>query len=271
MKENFKNEVLFYTFPEFEAYPELIHAFSSREGGVSSGYYSSMNLGLKTPDDFGNVKRNYEIFCDTIGVDVNQVVIANLNHEANIKNVTGKDAGAGLFRPFEEDSIDGLLTDEPGLVLTATFADCVPVFFYEPIKRIIGIAHSGWRGTAAGISGKMVERMVSDYGCNPDEIRVGIGPSIGVCCYEVDKDVCEEFVELPFLSEEGWFYRKDNGKFDLNLWRIIYDNLLFAGVSKEHISVSGLCTCCNSDVLFSHRASRGKRGTMAGMICLKST
>lgn len=269
MKENFKNEVLYYTFPELEKYDGLVHAFSSREGGISTGYYSSMNLGIKTPDERNNILENYRIFCETIGVSRDEVVIANLNHEANIKNVTKENMGEGLLKDFEEDSIDGLLTNQVGPVLVATFADCVPVFFFDPVKRVVGIAHSGWRGTAAGISGKMVERMVSDYGCNTEDIIAGIGPSIGMCCYEVDKDVCEEFVELPFITEEGWFYAKENGKFDLNLWRIIFDNLMYAGLKEENIMISGLCTCCNSDVLFSHRASKGKRGTMAGMISLR--
>ena len=145
MQQNFDNEVLYYTFPEFEQYEDIVHGFSSREGGVSGGFYRTMNLGINTEDSMDNVKENYRIFCDVLHVDVNKVVLGQLTHEANVRNVTAEDAGCGLWKPFTYEGIDGLLTNEPGLVLTATFADCVPVFFYDPVKKVVGIAHSGWR------------------------------------------------------------------------------------------------------------------------------
>lgn len=268
MQQNFDNEVLYYTFPEFEKFPEIVHGFSSREGGVSGGFYRTMNLGITTDDDKEKIIENYRIFCDTLKVDVNKVVIGQLTHEANVRNVTAKDAGCGLLKPFTYERIDGLLTNEPGLVLTATFADCVPVFFYDPVQKVVGIAHSGWRGTVKEIAGKMVEQMVSDYGCKAENIHAGIGPSIGMCCFEVDEDTFYAFTDLLYL-EDGWYYEKENGHYDIDLWRVIWSTLTNRGVLPEHISVSGICTCCNSSVLFSHRASKGKRGAMAGMISIK--
>ena len=185
MKENYKNEVRYYTFPAFEEHPEIVHAFTSRECGVSDGYYSSLNMGIHTGDDLENVKTNYRILCQTLSLDPEKIVLANLVHGDTIRNVTAADAGAGLWRDFPYEGVDGLLTNEPGLILTATFADCVPVFFYDPVKKVIGIAHSGWKGTALEIASKMVDRMQSDYGCKVEDILAGIGPSIGMCCKRI--------------------------------------------------------------------------------------
>lgn len=268
MKENYRNEVLYYTFPAFEAYPEIVHAFTSRECGVSTGYNSSLNMGVRTGDDPENVKTNYRIVCKTLGLNPDMVVLGNLVGGDTIRNVTKEDAGAGVFRDFPFEGTDGLLTDEPGIVLAASYADCVPLFFYDPVKKVVGIAHSGWKGTASELGAKMVERMQSDYGCNPETIIAGIGPSIGMCCFETDADVFMEFVEFPYL-DDAWFFKKDNGKFDIDLWRINLEMLLYAGIPENQVHVSGLCTCCNPDLFFSHRASGGKRGNMAGLICLK--
>lgn len=268
MQQNFVGEVLYYTFPEFDKYDDIVHAFSSREGGVSGGFYRTMNLGINTEDSMENVLENYRIFCDTLHLDVNKVVIGQLTHEANIRNVTEEDAGCGLLKPFTYERIDGLLTNVPGLVLTATFADCVPVYFYDPVKKVVGIAHSGWRGTVKEIAGKMVERMVSDYDCDVKDIVAGIGPSIGMCCFEVDEDVFYDFTDLTYLGD-GWYYEKENGHYDIDLWRVIWATLTDRGVLPENITISGICTCCNRDVLFSHRATKGRRGTMAGVISIK--
>lgn len=268
MQENYLGEVMYYTFPEFEKYSEVIHGFSSREGGVSRGFYASMNMGVRTDDTDENILTNYDIFCHTLGVDMEKVVIAPLDHGNKILNVTHKEEGLGIMRPWGEEAYDGLLTDEPGVVLTATFADCVPVFFYDPVKKVVGIAHSGWRGTVREIAGEMVRRMGRDYGCLPQDILAGIGPSIGMCCFEVSEDVFYEFAELPYL-EDGWYFEKEDGHFDIDLWRVIWDTLTNAGVTPEHITISGICTCCNHDKLFSHRATKGRRGTMAGMISLR--
>ncbi|MCR4686975.1 MAG: peptidoglycan editing factor PgeF [Lachnospiraceae bacterium] len=268
MNSNYKNEVLYYTFPNWENSDYMIHGFSSRECGVSTGYYSSLNLGLKTGDDMDNIKANYEIFFKTLGLDINSIVIPELAHGNDIGNVTHKDAGSGLLTPYVYLETDGLLTNEKGVSLVATFADCVPVFFTDPVKKVVGIAHCGWRGCANGLAGKMVDRMISDYGCDVKDIEVGIGPSIGMCCFEVDIDVFMEFVELPFLTEGWYFENDDETKYNIDLWRVLHDNLIYKGVSEDKITISGLCTCCNNDIFFSHRFTKGKRGTMAGVIAL---
>ena len=269
MQSNYKNEVLYYTFPNWENSDYMIHAFSSRECGVSEGYYSSLNLGIRTDDDPEKIKKNYEIFFETIGLDPKSVVITNPAHGTEIYNVTKANAGSGLYKPFDYEGIDGLITNEKGVTLTSPFADCVPVFFTDPVEKVVGLAHCGWRGCANELAGKMVDRMISDYGCKAEDIEVGIGPSIGMCCFEVDADVFMDFIELPFLTEGWYFENDDETKYSIDLWRVLHDNLIYKGISDEHITVSGLCTCCNNDVFFSHRYTKGKRGTMAGVIALK--
>lgn len=268
MKENYNNEVMYYTFPDFEKYDFMIHAFSSREGGVSEGYFSSMNLGIKTDDKRENILENYRLFTEAVGIDVKNVVIGNLNHGNNVRKVDEEDRGKGLFKPFDYEDIDALITDKPNIALTITCADCVPVFFADPVKKAVGIAHSGWKGTALEISAKVVEAMVREYGSKPSDIIAGIGPCIGMCCYEVSRDVYEEFIEFDYL-DDAWYFEKENDKFDIDLSRIIFGTLAYSGILPENISISGLCTACNNDVLFSHRAQKGKRGTMAGMIMIK--
>lgn len=268
MKENYNNEVMYYTFPDFEKLDFIKHAFSSREGGVSEGYYSSMNLGIKTEDSKENILKNYELFTDAVGIKLEDVVIGNLNHGNNVRVATREDAGCGILKPFNYEDVDALVTNEPNLAITITCADCVPVFFADPVKKAVGIAHSGWKGTALEISAKVVEKMQEVYGSRPEDIYAGIGPCIGMCCYEVSRDVFEEFLEFDYL-DDAWYFEKDNDKFDLDLSRIIFGTLAYSGILPEHISISGLCTSCNNHVLFSHRAQKGKRGTMAGMIMIK--
>ena len=230
-----------------------------------------IDIGKKTRDTLvekENILKNYELFTDAVGIRLEDVVIGNLNHGNNVRVATRNDAGCGILKPFNYINVDALVTNEPNLAITVTCADCVPVFFVDPIKKAIGIAHSGWKGTAQEISAKVVEKMVEEYGCKPEDIYAGVGPCIGMCCYEVSRDVFEEFLEFDYL-DDAWYFEKDDDKFDLDLSRIIFGTLAYSGILPEHISISGLCTCCNNDVLFSHRAQKGKRGTMAGMIMLK--
>ena len=142
MKENYNNEVMYYTFPDFEQFDFLVHAFSSREGGVSEGYYSSMNLGIKTDDSKENILKNYELFTDAVGIKLEDVVIGNLNHGNNVRVATRNDAGCGILKPFNYINVDALVTNEPNLAITVTCADCVPVFFVDPIKKAIGTMRS---------------------------------------------------------------------------------------------------------------------------------
>ena len=162
------------------------------------------------------------------------------------------------------------MTDVPQLVLTTFYADCVPLFFIDPVHRAIGLSHSGWRGTVSDIAAATVRTMQGEYGSRPEELLVGIGPSICQDCYEVSEDVIEEF--RASYEEKLWMrlYReKGNGKYQLNLWEACRQNLLRAGVLPDRIEVTDLCTCCNPQIFFSHRASGGKRGNLAGFLMIR--
>lgn len=246
------------------------HGFSTRLGGVSTGIYASMNLGQSRGDDPEKVQRNYRIIADTIGVSTEWMVCSDQTHTTNVKVVTKEDAGKGLLQPKDYQDIDGLITNVPGLCLVTYYADCVPLLFLDPVQKVIASSHSGWRGTVGHMGQKTIQRMQSEFGCRTEHILAAIGPSICQDCYEVSEDVIQQFQQA--FPEDMWadlYYRKENGKYQLNLWKANEWILLNSGILPEHLAVTNLCTCCNSDLLFSHRASHGKRGTLAAFLALK--
>lgn len=265
---NLKNGIPFLTFPKLDKYNGQIHAFSTRLGGVSKGDCGSMNFSLMLDSDPDAVKENYARFCSAFGADYKQVVLTKQTHTANVKIVTKKDAGNGLLSENTFSGIDGLITNEPGLVLVTQYADCTPLVFYDPVKKVVATSHAGWRGTVSMIGAKTVELMVENFGCNPSDIIAGIGPAIGKCCYEVDDPVINEIRKLSFLNFDACFKEKGQGKYMLDLKETNRQILINSGISAKNIDVAELCTCCNSDVFHSHRATAGKRGTLALMIAL---
>lgn len=246
------------------------HGFSTRLGGVSTGIYASMNLGQSRGDDPEKVQRNYRIIADTIGVSTEWMVCSDQTHTTNVKVVTKEDAGKGLLHPKDYQDIDGLITNVPSLCLVTYYADCVPLLFLDPVQKVIASSHSGWRGTVGHMGEITIQKMQSEFGCRPEHILAAIGPSICQDCYEVSEDVIQQFQQA--FPENIWadlYYRKENGKYQLNLWKANEWILLNSGILPEHLAVTNLCTCCNSDLLFSHRASHGKRGTLAAFLALK--
>ncbi len=257
-------EVTYLTYPAFEKLEGIIHGFSTRLGGVSRGIYSSMNLSFTRGDEEEAVKENYRRIAQAIGFRTDDIVTSDQTHTANVRKVTEADRGKGITVPRDYQDVDGMVTNVPGLVLTTFYADCVPLYFADPVKRVIGLSHSGWRGTVAKIGKVTVEKMKEEYGCHPEDILAAIGPSICQDCYEVSEDVIEEF-KTAFAGEyqERLYYKKKNGKYQLNLWETNRLIFLEAGIPEANISMPGICTCCNPEFLFSHRASHGKRGNLA--------
>lgn len=246
------------------------HGISTREGGVSEGMFRSMNLSFARGDEPERVMENYRRIAKTIGVSVEKMVCSDQTHTTNVRIVDERDAGKGILKTKDYSEIDGLITQVPGLCLVTFYADCVPLLFVDPVKKVIASSHSGWRGTVGRIGKVTIEKMKEEFGCESDDIYVGIGPSICQSCYEVSADVIEQFQEN--FAESDWkdiFYQKENGKYQLNLWKANERILLDAGIRQEHLAVTNLCTCCNSESLFSHRASQGKRGNLAAFIALK--
>lgn len=246
------------------------HGFSTRLGGVSEGVCSTMNLSFSRGDKEEAVFENYERIASAIGFEVRNIVCSDQTHTTNIRVVTKEDCGKGIDKPKDYRDIDGLLTNVPGVVLATFFADCVPVYLADPVTRSIALLHSGWRGTADNIIDVAIRAMEKEYGTDPRNIIAAIGPSICGECYEISSDVADRFREAyDGRQYEDMMVDHKNGKYHLDLWKACRYNLLGAGVAPEHISGPNLCTCCNPEFLFSHRASKGKRGNLAAFLEIK--
>ena len=266
---NFVDGVGFLTFPSISELDFVNHAFSTRLGGVSVGEYKSMNLNFKRGDLAENVTENYKIFCSAAGFDYNTLVSSNQDHNINVRCVTKADCGIGIYREHDMPSVDALVTNEPGVTLVTHYADCTPLLFADPEKKVIALAHAGWRGTVEKIGEATVDVMVEQYGCDPTDIIAVVGPAIGSCCYEVDTPVFERFASLTELKPAYFTKSLGHGKYLVDLKETNRRMLLEAGLLSINITISDVCTKCNSGLLFSHRASGGKRGGLIAMMCIK--
>ena len=263
-------DVLYLSYPLLEKTGLVKHGFSTRIGGVSDGIFNSMNLSFSRGDDENCVRENFRRMAEAIGVEPENLVFAAQTHTTNVRKVTMEDKGKGMVIPLDYQDIDGLITNEPGICLTTFYADCVPLFFVDPVHKAIGLSHSGWRGTVGKMGRETLRRMKEEYGTEAKDVIAAIGPSICQECYEVSEDVIDKFKEA--FDEIYWtelFYKKENNKFQLNLWKVNEIILLEAGVRKENIAVTNVCTSCNCDMLFSHRATKGQRGSLAAFMALK--
>ena len=191
IKEN--KGVTWLSYQAFEQFPDIVHAFSTRLGGVSQGIYSSMNLSFTRGDEDAAVHENYRRLAEAVGFSAEDIVTSDQTHTANVRVITEEDRGNGITKPRPYTDVDGMITNVPGLVLATFYADCVPLYFVDPVHRAIGLSHSGWRGTAAKIGKVTVEKMNEEYGTDPKDIYSAIGPSVCQKCYEVSEDVILEF------------------------------------------------------------------------------
>lgn len=248
-------------------------AFSTRFGGVSSkDYLSSMNFGWDRGDDEKNVRENYKIMCRALNADYKKLVLSDQVHGNEVAYVDERyAAGENIDKKLKKT--DGMVTNKKGLVLATSYADCVPLFFIDTKNRAIGSSHSGWRGTVARIGQRTIRKMETCFGTDVKDLICIVGPSICQNCYEVSKDVAEEFENEYGSSEKNLKKiltkrRGTDDKYLLNLWEANRIQFLEAGVPEENIHISGICTCCNSNILHSHRASRGRRGNLNGFIMI---
>lgn len=265
---NADNGVVFLSFRLFDE-AGLTNAFSTRLGGVSDGIYKGMNLSFHRGDRFDNVMENHRLFAEAVGYEHKNTVFSDQIHETSITHVTASDKGHGMQGEKGIQGMDGLITDEPGIPLMTFYADCVPLLFYDPVKKVIAAAHSGWRGTVSKIGALMIETLVKDNHCRRDDILAVIGPSICQNCYEVGEDVILEFKKcLPQKVINKAVIDKENGKYQLNLWAANEYILKNAGIKDEHLTLPDICTCHNSELMISHRATGGKRGNMAAVLVL---
>lgn len=269
--EGTADTVPYYYFPHLRATGIVKDAFSTRLGGVSKGVLSHLNLGTNRGDLDENVYENYRRMGLAIGVTPEQMVLSKQTHTTNVRVVGKEDAGNGILRPNAFEDVDGMITDERNLVLVTSYADCVPLYFVDPVKKVIGLSHSGWRGTVNQMGLHTVEAMVREYHCAPENILGAIGPSICQECYEVSEDVACRFEET-FHEDIDIIIRRNShkeGKYMLNLWKANEIVMKKAGLREENIKCAGICTCEHPDIFFSHRASGGQRGNVCAFLVLK--
>jgi YfiH family protein len=255
--------VPYLAYPLLEKTGVVRHGFSTRLGGVSTGHCATMNISTTRGDDPAAVEENRRRIAKAIGVRAEDMTYTNQTHTTNVAVVEAKDRG----KRFMET--DGMVTNVPEICLVTFYADCVPLFFVDPVHRAIGLSHSGWRGTVGKMGKVTVERMREEYGTDPAQVVAAIGPSICQDCYEVSEDVIEKFREN--FDKALWpelFYEKADGKYQLNLWRANQAVLAEAGVPRENIAVTNLCTHCNPDILFSHRSTGTARGNLSAFLAL---
>lgn len=240
------------------------HCFTTRLGGVSAGTLSSLNMGMHRGDTEENVVENYRILSQAIGFDLKNLVLTHQVHSDVIRIVTRTDAQGLDHHRYPE--CDALITRDPGTTLVIFTADCTPILLHDPVTGAIGAVHAGWRGTAAQIAGKTVSAMASAFGCRPGDIRAAIGPNIGVCCFETGKEVPEAMLAAYGNQAEPCIHPL-GGKYYVNLKELNALSLKKAGVT--HIEISTECTACENHRFWSHRITRGDRGSQGAVIVCK--
>ena len=259
-----KNNIWFGYFSGFAA-AGFTTACSCRLHGESDLVPGTLNLALHVGDDPRKVLRNRQKFAEAIGVDRERFTTCAQVHKSHVQVIAEPQIGSGAlsFADTVPDT-DALVTDLADVPLLLFYADCVPVLLADPQTGAIGLAHAGWRGTAAQIAGKTVAAMQDAFGVKPENLLAAIGPSIGSCCYEVD-DVVRE--QMP--GYESGFTEKCNGKYWLDLWQVNRQQLVQAGVPLSRIAVSGVCTNHNPELFCSYRYENGKTGRMGVCLCRK--
>ena len=263
-EEKIMEGVPLLTYPLLEKTEFVTHGFTTRMGGVSEGYCSTMNISTTRGDAPEAVEENRKRLARALGVKVEDFTYTHQTHTTNVAVVREEDRG----KRFMET--DGMVTNVPGICLVTFYADCVPLYFVDPVHKAIGLSHSGWRGTVGRMGQVTLEKMKEVYGTRPEDIYAAIGPSICQDCYEVSGDVIEKFKEA--FDEKDWdnlFYRKNNGKYQLDLWKANESVFRESGICKEHIAVTNVCTHCNSKILYSHRETGDKRGNLCAFLALK--
>lgn len=267
MTERTVNGVVFRTADRFQAAGGVVHGFSTRLGGVSEGIWASMDLGTTRGDDPDRVRENYRRFFAAIGASMDKLVMSNQIHGTEIRTVCPGDYKTDLYAP-EGYEVDGLITDEPGVALVVFSADCLPILFYDPVKRVICAVHAGWRGTVAGIAAKAVEKMAADYGSDRKDILAAIGPGISKCHFETHAEVPDAVRAVLPGEAEDYILDHGNGKYHVDLKGVNTALLRRAGVREENIDIDPDCTYCLPEKYWSHRVTAGRRGSQAAVIQL---
>lgn len=247
----------------------MLHFISSRIGGVSKAPYSSLNVGFHVGDDPQEVSTNRQILTSALEIPMNSLTTAKQIHCDRVQVVSRELIGKGAFDYDSAlDATDAMITAVPGACLSIVVADCVPIVFFDFVKKAIGVAHAGWKGTIKHIAQRVMVTLQQEYNCSPRDIIVGIGPSIGPCCYCVDTEVIAE-IRSVFGTRTSYVKNvSSNGKGYFDLWSANYDQLIDVGIPRENIELAGICTYHNVELFFSERHQKGRTGRFAAGIML---
>ena len=263
--------VPYLSFKALEDTGMVINGFSTRLGGASKGRFATMNFSYSRKDDPADVLENFTRMADALGVERDRMVVSYQTHTTNVRRVTREDEGKGVIRERDYRNVDGLITDVPGITLVTFYADCVPLYLVDQVHHAIGLSHSGWRGTVRRMGQVTMDAMKEAFGTRPEDVTACIGPSICRDCFEVGEEVAEAFADAFDPKYRDALYRANEkpGKYQLDLWKA--NEIIFqeAGVPKEQIHTTNICTMCNSDYLFSHRRVGEERGNLAAFLCLR--
>ena len=258
----FSGEIGSYTSPALGALEGFGHGFSARTGGVSKGFFSSLNLSFTRPEEPENVMENYRLFCRAMDIPFESMVMDHYAHETTVLCVSAEDAGRGYLRePLP--SCDGLVTNDPSITLITGHADCMAFYCVDPVKKAIGLAHAGWRGALGRIGANVIRQMAERFGTDPADVFVSVGPSICPTCFEVGRNVAEsferEFGDIPCVVSRA------GEKAHVDLWMVAAKQFYDAGVAAGHFSLFDVCTM-ETPLLYSHRRDRGDTGGMAAFL-----
>ncbi len=252
--------------PRFESSnPATLQAFTTRHEGVSRPPYNSLNLGINTDDAPHNLEGNRSLLARTFGVPLERLVTVRQNHGSDILVIDAPNEDFSHFHGIEADAI---ITNQPGVMIGVTVADCVPILLYDPVKKVIAAVHAGWQGSAANIVGQVVQGMQSVFGCRPTEIQAAIGPCIGPCCYQVDQPVKEGF-KMQAALWEAVAETDGAGRWRLDMALANRMQMEEAGLLPGNIQTAGQCVCCLKELYFSYRRDNGETGRQIGFIMLK--
>jgi len=259
----------FLTFPNLLHHQGLLHAISTRQGGLSTGNYTSLNLAFHVGDNHDTVKRNHQLVSQALGFDLTSLVSCHQVHHHSIACIDKTYHYKDCFLPDNAlPETDGLVTDVPGITLLTRYADCVPLLFYGPEKHTVALAHAGWKGTLGQIGPKTVELLTREFKCQRKDIQVAVGPSIGPCCYEISNTMAVQATKDLFKGEA--YTRELSGrKLFFDLWQANKKELYQAGIKEENLSCAEICTACNIDQFFSYRKEKQVTGRFGAFIGLR--
>lgn len=265
-----KNGTAFFQYETYCRIPWISHCFSTRVGGVSTGCFASMNLGFSRGEPFETVAENYRRLGEAVGFDWTKAVLSHQTHTVHVRRITARDAGKGTVRERDYCDVDGLITDVPGIALVTFYADCIPLYFVDTKNRVIGLSHSGWRGTVNRMGEKTLDAMKDAFGTRPEDVTAAIGPGICGSCFEVGPEVEEAFAEEFGKKQMGMIARHGQAdRFYIDLWETNRIVLRDAGIPEKQILTAGVCTRCNPGLLYSHRVMGSRRGNLAAVLMIR--